>query len=69
MQSFLELGEMGSWEMFGLILNSWGCCVVGGFLVEIDSYAIALLAMQVVRLVTRWGLFLVRGVQSFFLGL
>jgi len=39
--------------------------VVGGFLVEVDSYAIALLAMQVVGAVTRWGLFLMRGVHSF----
>lgn len=42
--------------------------VVGGYLVEIDSYAIALLAMQVVGVVTRWGLFLMRGVHPFFPG-
>jgi len=37
--------------------------VVGGFLVEIDSYAIAFLSMQMAGGVTRWGLFLMRGVH------
>jgi hypothetical protein len=42
---------------------------VGGILVEIDSYAIALLVMQMAGVVTRWGLFLMRGVQFFLLSL
>ena len=39
--------------------------VVGGFLVEIDSYAIAFSTMRVSGGVTRWGLFLMRGVHIF----
>jgi len=39
--------------------------IVGGFFVEIDSYAIALSFMQVGGWVTRWGLFLMRGDHFF----
>jgi len=42
--------------------------LVGGLFVEIDSYAIALCAMQMVDEVTRWGLFLMREVHTLFLG-
>jgi hypothetical protein len=40
--------------------------VLEGFFVERDSNAIAFLPTQVGRRVTRWGLFLTRGVQPFF---
>jgi len=39
--------------------------VVGGLFVEINSYAIASCAMKIVSGVTRWGLFLMREVHSF----
>lgn len=48
----------------------WGGSVNGsrGFFVEIDSYAIAFLRCKAGK-VTRWGLFLMREVQLYFLSL
>jgi len=65
--TILALGEIGLRKVIGLFSEYWGCSGSWSFFVEIDSYAIASLAMQMVGAVTRWGLFLVRGVQPFFL--
>jgi hypothetical protein len=43
----------------------WGLMGRGGFFVERDSYAIALAAVTGLEGVTRWGLFLMRGVHLF----
>ena len=54
------MGAGGNWTVLGPLGD---VLVVGGFFVEIDSHAIASLAVQAVGRVTRWGLFLMRGVH------
>jgi hypothetical protein len=58
--------DLGLWEASGLFWYGGDVLVIGGLFVEIDSYAIAPCAAQVEWGVTRWGLFLMRGVHFFF---
>ncbi|KAM3072254.1 hypothetical protein ACMFMG_009070 [Clarireedia jacksonii] len=68
---FLKYSEIWKsdwwWEVEGLFLvGAKGANGRRGLFVEIDSYAIAFLILKGRRMVTRWGLFLMRGVHFIF---